>query len=322
MNTQAIRLLFDYQAWAFARVWQGVDKLPEERFTYEIDFSLRSMRNHLVHVADVDNRWVHMAAGLPRPQKFQPEAYPTREAVATLWRDVYGRVDELLAEMAPNQPMADVTYPTYDVGEQTDPAWRLLLTCITHGTDHRAQMMYTLHKLGAPTQPQDLIYYLREEMPERGGATVSADVIRDLYRYHYAEIFKLVQDGLGHLSDEQLDYDFGYSFPSVREQLGHLVFAEGHWLRRITKQPVDETNFSAAFEASRQYINALTDEVAAQPVEYKTSSGAPYANNTWEILIHLANHAVDHRAQTLAYLHELGEPTWDQDLIVYYWNHK
>ncbi|MYE25841.1 MAG: hypothetical protein F4X87_01220 [Chloroflexi bacterium] len=39
----------------------------------------------------------------------------------------------------------------------------------------------------------------------------------------------------------------------------------------------------------------------------------------WEILLHIANHGTDHRAQILARLDELGAETIEQDLILHWW---
>jgi len=40
--------------------------------------------------------------------------------------------------------------------------WQVLLHVINHGTDHRAQLLRTLHDLGATTSSQDYIFYVYE----------------------------------------------------------------------------------------------------------------------------------------------------------------
>jgi uncharacterized damage-inducible protein DinB len=37
----------------------------------------------------------------------------------------------------------------------------------------------------------------------------------------------------------------------------------------------------------------------------------------WQVLLHVANHAMDHRAQLLRALHDLGVETKSQDYIFY-----
>jgi hypothetical protein len=36
-------------------------------------------------------------------------------------------------------------------------------------------------------------------------------------------------------------------------------------------------------------------------------------------ILRLVNHGTDHRAQVLRLLHDLGAPTFNQDLIIYLW---
>ena len=48
------------------------------------------------------------------------------------------------------------------------------------------------------------------------------------------------------------------------------------------------------------------------------SRGWQHENRRWQLLLHVANHATDHRAQILAALHEhFGLTTPEQDMILY-----
>jgi len=38
----------------------------------------------------------------------------------------------------------------------------------------------------------------------------------------------------------------------------------------------------------------------------------------WQLLTHVANHGTDHRAQTFAMLHQMGAPTLEQDIILFF----
>jgi uncharacterized damage-inducible protein DinB len=41
----------------------------------------------------------------------------------------------------------------------------------------------------------------------------------------------------------------------------------------------------------------------------------------WQVLLHVANHGTDHRAQALRTLHDLGVETTSQDYIFYVYEH-
>lgn len=60
----------------------------------------------------------------------------------------------------------------------------------------------------------------------------------------------------------------------------------------------------------RDYLAALTDDQLNAPMDNL---------QVWQVLIHVANHATDHRAQVLAMLNALGVKTFPQDFIFHLW---
>jgi uncharacterized damage-inducible protein DinB len=49
------------------------------------------------------------------------------------------------------------------IRESSQDRWQILAHVVNHGTDHRAQVLDLLHRLGAPNVEQDLIYYLWDQ---------------------------------------------------------------------------------------------------------------------------------------------------------------
>jgi len=50
------------------------------------------------------------------------------------------------------------------------------------------------------------------------------------------------------------------------------------------------------------------------------SRGVVSDNHRWELLMHIANHATDHRAQILAMLdNRFSVKTVEQDMVFYFW---
>ena len=266
MNAAALRILFDYNAWAHAQVWACIKQLDDEQFMQEFDYSLGSIRDHLVHVASVDMRWWSRVRGEDLPEHFDPADFTTREDVSRLWSVVYEDIDVALAQMDDDMVRRSITYTSR--GETyTDEAWKILLHVVNHGTDHRAQMLYLLGKLGTMTVEQDFVYYLRDELPPRGNVVVSAEVIRTLFAYDAYATSRLVSDCMAALSDEQLDRDLGYSHKTVRAQLAHIIVASKYWLDRAFDVDLAadvQTLFSAALDLTDEMTNAQLTE----PVEY------------------------------------------------------
>ena len=69
----------------------------------------------------------------------------------------------------------------------------------------------------------------------------------------------------------------------------------------------------------RDYLAALRDDMLFdKPIEEPEEDRDLIV---WQVLLHVANHATDHRAQLLRVLHDLGVETTYQDYIFYVYGH-
>lgn len=130
---------------------------------------------------------------------------------------------------------------------------------------------------------------------------------------------------LSHLTDEQFRQEAPYSRGSVRNQMLHIAGAQRYWLDLMTYQAhppaleddpsldTREKAHAAAMDihrAFREYMLSL-DEAGLEQIAPTTGEGA------WAVVLHMVNHATDHRAQALGMLHAMGAPTFEQDLMDY-----
>jgi len=68
----------------------------------------------------------------------------------------------------------------------------------------------------------------------------------------------------------------------------------------------------------RTFVERLNDTDLDTTITYRTlSSGETLQTPLWLILAHILNHSTDHRAQTLALIHQVGGKTVAQDLMLY-----
>lgn len=157
-----------------------------------------------------------------------------------------------------------------------------------------------------------------------------ADDIRSLYDYHFALNRRLWDESVMALTDEQFLEPIAYSVGSVRNQVVHLMDVEGGWFeglrglpRRGFYNPVHwptrakiRAHWDGIEADMRAYLAALTDEALDQDF-----AGTPKPMKSWQVMMHVLNHATDHRAQTLAVIatHFPGVPTFPQDLAHYLW---
>lgn len=161
---------------------------------------------------------------------------------------------------------------------------------------------------------------------------MNADSFRHFYNYHFAENHK-IWDHVTQLTLEQFTQPASYSHGSVRDQVVHLMDCEDTWFSELRgvapSEPVPSTDMDDrqiiraqwdSVEASmRDYLAELRDEMLfEQPIKEPDEDKDL---RVWQVLLHVANHATDHRAQVLRLLNDLGVRTTYQDYIFYVYEH-
>lgn len=147
-------------------------------------------------------------------------------------------------------------------------------------------------------------------------------IIDDLYRYNRwanAKVFRLSEG----LTDTQLDERRELGFGSLRNTLFHILAAEEIWLERWLNLPprpfpVDAeglplTEIALRMELVDQRRRELIDRRRTDhwqvAVDYRDLRGNPHRNPLQDLLLHVANHGIHHRAQALSYLKSFGRTT-------------
>jgi uncharacterized damage-inducible protein DinB len=155
---------------------------------------------------------------------------------------------------------------------------------------------------------------------------MNADAFRQFYDYHFSENRKL-WNYVMELTPEQFSQAASYSRGSVRDQVVHLTECEDMWfselqnvepLAPVSADQLDDRDVLRAhwdqIEARiRAYLTSLTDVMLfTQPIEEPEEDKDLVV---WQVLLHVANHATDHRAQILRQINDLGIDTKYQDYI-------
>jgi len=153
-----------------------------------------------------------------------------------------------------------------------------------------------------------------------------------VYEYGYWA-FEKVWECVLQLSDEQFVQEIGYSRGSIRHQVVHMMSATHRWLIRLKQEPLPEHLAFEDYETRAKakskwdelrayamaYINSLSEADLDTVVHWELPARELSADSPrWEILLHAANHATDHRAQILAMLNQhFGIDTPEQDMLFY-----
>jgi uncharacterized damage-inducible protein DinB len=157
---------------------------------------------------------------------------------------------------------------------------------------------------------------------------MNANAFRHFYDYHFTENRKIWDSYIPPLSYAQFTQEVDYSHGSVRNQIVHLMNVDDAWFSGLRGVENPEPFNPSAFD-DRKIIRAHWDGVEQNMRDYLAKLQdemlfeKPFADGEdkdlilWQVLLQVANHGTDHRAQILRLLHDLGVKTTSQDYIFY-----
>jgi uncharacterized damage-inducible protein DinB len=161
---------------------------------------------------------------------------------------------------------------------------------------------------------------------------MNADAFRHFYDYHFAENRKIWDAYVTPLSQEQFTQEVDYSAGCVRNQIVHQINADHSWFSGLRGEEIQPWVEPSRFE-DRHELRQYWDMVEHKMQEYLANlrddmlfqkpfpEGEDKDLILWQVLLHVANHGTDHRAQLLRVLHDLGVKTEPQDYIFYIYDH-
>jgi uncharacterized damage-inducible protein DinB len=140
-------------------------------------------------------------------------------------------------------------------------------------------------------------------------------LLRAYYDHHEWATGRILRLSDG-LTDEQLDGKREMGLGSLRATLFHILAAERFWMKRWKGEPTGafpmdpagisiaglEEGFAVSAEDRRKLIELEAKTDFNRLVRYTHANGVAYEQKVGELLLHVANHAVHHRAQALNYL--------------------
>lgn len=156
--------LIDYHFRAHRQVWACIEALPDEaQFIQHVGYSMGSLRAHAVHTMFVDWRWIRRITGETLPAAPNAEAYPTRADVRAQWDTIETEIRAAFEALTTDDLARVIEYDMpHRGGVKRSAVWQIVSHLVNHGTDHRAQMLATLHLVGGKTIEQDMMFYFWE----------------------------------------------------------------------------------------------------------------------------------------------------------------
>jgi uncharacterized damage-inducible protein DinB len=138
-----------------------ISALPQEQFVAPVDYSIGSVRNHAVHLMEVDAAWFSDIGGLSELQLPFNEVGDDRQRIRQNWDAVELSMRRYLGDLKDDMLLGK---PITEGEDKDLILWQILLHVVNHATDHRAQLLRIIHEQGLKTGPQDYVFYLYDQM--------------------------------------------------------------------------------------------------------------------------------------------------------------
>jgi uncharacterized damage-inducible protein DinB len=162
MNADAFRHVYNYHFTENRQIWDTlIAPLSQELFTRDVDYSLGSVRNHIVHLMSVDDVWFSEMRNIDPLESSEAADFDDREKIRAHWDQVEQRMRDYLAELRDDKLFQK---PIVFEEDKDLIVWQVLLHVVIHGADHRAQVLRLLNELGVKTPPQDYIFYVYDHL--------------------------------------------------------------------------------------------------------------------------------------------------------------
>jgi uncharacterized damage-inducible protein DinB len=157
---------------------------------------------------------------------------------------------------------------------------------------------------------------------------MDTDMLQSIYAHASWANGKLF-DTAAELTQAQLTHAAANT-ESIFGLLVHLVDVQRTWLARAQQTILPPLDLAACStltalrdawetvdDASRMYVASLRTDDLAETVHYTNTKGEPQAYPRWQILLHQALHASQHRSEAALLLSALGYSTGWLDYLIY-----
>lgn len=164
MKTNEIKTIFDYNFWAFERVWECICQISDEQFVEQIDYSTGSIRNIVAHIMSANRNWMARLFDEATPLRLVYEDFVSLSQTKAKWDELRKEFMDHLDALTEGQLEETVNWELPALGLTSEnPRWEIFLHLVNHATDHRAQILALLHDhFHVQTVEQDMIFYLAE----------------------------------------------------------------------------------------------------------------------------------------------------------------
>ncbi len=155
-------------------------------------------------------------------------------------------------------------------------------------------------------------------------------LIRSFYEYNYWAIRQILASA-DQLDPAHVTADMHMPHASLWATLFHTLNAEWLWIERCRgfspRSPLPEpaipslealeTTWAGQQTTTLAFLDSLDEAALGRVINYSSLKGTPHAELLWHLLLHVATHTIQHRAEAAQILTQFGQSPGDLDFDDY-----
>lgn len=163
MNTQDIKLIYEYNYWSNKRILVASAKVSHEKFSAPASFPYGGLRGTLLHILDAEWGWRMFLQNNDWSAPDLNEAeFPTLLEFESRWRAEETEMRTYLASLKDEDLIVHRYYKTSEGDSRDRILWHCLLHVVNHGTQHRSEAAALLTDYGSSPGDLDFTVFLNE----------------------------------------------------------------------------------------------------------------------------------------------------------------
>lgn len=159
MKAADIKLLYDYNDWATARVMRAAERVSPEQFLARNEFGWENLRGTLVHIMQAEIVWRHRLFEHGEIDWLNAGDFPNVDSIRSRRDAEIAALRRYLDDLSDDDVNGLVTFERNKESVQA-PLWQFLTHVVNHGTQHRSECAALLTGFGHSPGDLDLVLYL------------------------------------------------------------------------------------------------------------------------------------------------------------------
>ncbi len=160
MITDYIRTLYDYNAWANARILDTAAELDPAQVMADGSASFGSIHSTLVHIMSAQWLWLARWKGTPPSDLFDPQSFPGLPSIRTRWEDIERDTSQFVAGVQEVDLARTIAYLNTQGERWAYPLWQQMVHQVNHATQHRSEVAVILTSYGHSPGWLDFLHFI------------------------------------------------------------------------------------------------------------------------------------------------------------------